>query len=425
MATFQTKPDKRTGGIRAFAVTSIMEKGKRSRQWLPLGTFPTTREAKSEFNRVSERLNRYKVLEIHQERLDAKLIPILTEAIPQYFTAVEGIKLNSSKGLKPYRIALSHTCRLMGDLKLNELTPIRIEGYIATRRKEITYKHIPVGIKTVMNEIAQLSSLCGWAVKNKILKNHPFTSPQQLLKDYFPKVEKKPKNYLNQEEQIAILKASEESPYARTITSLLLFLGIRQGELAGLRSDDVDLTRREITVRAEKTNDYRIIPIAGPLVPVLEKLKTHRPAFRNWYPRLTKHKVYLICDEEGNPVAEPGKQLFKDLAVKAGITKKVHPHLFRHTFVSNMRAAGLSPYEIQSLTGHKNVSTLEGYGVNAPIDLLKKIERAYPAVVAVEAKKVEEKVESRIVRIGTPMNWGTKMAGAVGFEPTNARSKIW
>jgi integrase len=424
MATFQTKPDMRLGGIKAYAVTSVVTNGKRSRQWLYLGTFPTTRDAKSEFNRVSESLNREKVSAIHQERHESKTTPTLADAVPLYFEAVEGIKLNSSKGLKPYRIALSHTCRFLGDLKLNELTPFKIEGFIAARRKEITYKHTPVGIKTIMNEVAQLSSLCGWAVKNQILKSHPFKTPQRSLKDYFPKVEKKPKNYLNLEEQAAILKASEDSPYAQTITKVLLYLGVRQGELAGLRCGDVDLARRAITVRAEKTNDYRVLPITGELVPILERLKTHRPTFRNWYLREPKHNTYLLCDEEGRPLGEPGKHLFKNLAAKAGITRKITPHVFRHTFVSNMRAAGLSPYEIMSLTGHKNVSTLEGYGVNAPKDLLQKMERAYPTVTTL-ARKVDEKVDRRFILLKTPLKQGYKLAGAVGFEPTNARSKIW
>jgi len=424
MATFQTKPDKLNGGIRAYAVTSAVGHGKRSRQWIYLGTFATTRDAKGEFNRASENLNRERVNEIHQERLDAKTTPTLIDSVPKYFEAVEGIKLNSSKGLKPYRIALSHSCRFLGDLKLHELIPSKIESFIAARRKEITYKHTPVRIKTIMNEVAQLSSLCGWAVKNQILKSHPFKTPQRSLRDYFPKIEKKPKNYLNPIEQVAILKASEGSPYANTVTKLLLFLGVRQGELAGLRCADVDLTRRAITVRAEKTNDYRILPVTGALIPVLEHLKTHRPTFRNWYPRESKHNTFLLCDEEGRPLGEPGKQLFKGLASKAGIARKITPHVFRHTFVSNMRAAGLSPYEIMSLTGHKNVSTLEGYGVNAPKDLLLKMERAYPTGLTLAAK-VDQKVDRRIIWLKTPMKAGYKMAGAVGFEPTNARSKIW
>jgi len=424
MATLQTKLDKRNGGIKAYAVTSVVKNQKRSRQWLYLGTFPTTRDAEREFRRISENLNREKVSEIHQERIDSLAIPTLNDSVPKYFKAVEGIKLNSSKGMKPYRIALKHTCDFFGGLKLNALTPDKIESYIAARRKVITYKRTPVSIKTIMNEVAQLSSLCVWALKNKILQSHPFKTPQRPLTDYFPKVDKKPKIYLNQEEQAAILKASEESPYSEVITKLLLYLGIRQGELAGLLYSDVDLDQRAITVRAEKTNDYRMLPIASPLVPILKMLKTHRPAFRNWYPRVSKHNTYLLCDEEGKVIDEPGKHLFKNLAAKANIAKKVTPHVFRHTFVSNMRAAGLSPYEIMSLTGHRNVSTLEGYGVNAPTDLLRKMERAYP-LVKVEAQKVDEKVDRKVVTLGTLIEQGIKMAGAVGFEPTNARSKIW
>jgi hypothetical protein len=77
-----------------------------------------------------------------------------------------------------------------------------------------------------------------------------------------------------------------------------------------------------------------------------------------------------------------GKSFLRTLAVPAGITKNLTPHVFRHTFISNLRASGFSSYEIQSLTGHRNVATLEGYGVNAPQGLGQKIEGAFHALDA-------------------------------------------
>ena len=421
MATFQTKQDKRNGGIKAYAVTSTMNNGKRVRVWTYLGTFPTTRDAEREFNRVSANLNRERVHQIHANKELQKTTPTLVDTVEKYLSSVDGIKLNSSQGLKPYRIALSHTCRYLGGLKLHELTPDKITGYIGARRKEITYRKTLVSPKTIINELTQLSSLCGWAAEAGLIKEHPFKTGQRPLRSYFPKVEKKPKRYLKPEEQRALLRATNDSPYAQVVVHLLLCLGIRRGELSQLRLEEVDIERRQITVRAEKTNDFRILPMPAALIPILKKLKTHRPTFKNWYPRETKHQIYLLCDEMGNPVGEPGKQLFKGLVVKAGIIGKLRPHDLRHTFVSNMRAAGLSSYEIMKLTGHRNVSTLEGYGVNAPKDLLAKMERGTPVVTP----RVDEKVDNHFIWLKTPMKQGLKLAGAVGFEPTNARSKIW
>lgn len=48
-------------------------------------------------------------------------------------------------------------------------------------------------------------------------------------------------------------------------------------------------------------------------------------------------------------------------AKKAGVRRKVHPHLFRHTFVSWSLEAGIPPQRIMLMTGHQSIATLSGY----------------------------------------------------------------
>ena len=424
MATFQTKADKKNGGIKAYAVTSVVKNGKRFRDWHYLGSFPTTREAEKEFRRVSENLGREKVRELNKSRITAKETPTLADTAPKYLKAEEGINLDSIQGMKRYQISLGHTVKALGTFKLHELTPEKIQEYVTNRKAEITYKGTHPSFKTIFNEVGQLSALCGWAMKQGYISIHPFRNSQYELKDYFGKggkalrAETKAKVVLTDEEQVAILKSAENQPWAFSVVTILLYSAMRRSELSGLKLSDVNLTRKELMVRAEKTKDFRIIPLYGPLLALMPKLMRFRPTWRNWKPRNANTSEFLICEDKGVRVKSIGKDLFPPLIAKAGITKHVTNHVFRHTQISNLREAGFSSYEIMAITGHKNIKTLEGYGVNAPKGLGTRLEVAFPGSTLV-AKKVDEKVEDLVTAIKTPMYRGIKMVEVVGIEPTS------
>src|SRR5579859_3359808 len=123
MATFQTKPDKKHGGVKGFVVTSQIKDGKRNRVWIPLGTFPTTRDAKTEFNRVNEDLSRKEVQAIHRKAEMDRTTPNLAEAIPIYLEENIGIKLNSSKGNRHYIRLIGYCGQHLGQYRLNEIDP--------------------------------------------------------------------------------------------------------------------------------------------------------------------------------------------------------------------------------------------------------------------------------------------------------------
>jgi hypothetical protein len=106
-------------------------------------------------------------------------------------------------------------------------------------------------------------------------------------------------------------------------------------------------------------------------------MKAFRPTRGGWHPRDERHQEYPLCDDKGKRLDQMGKSFPRTLAVRAEITKNLTPHVFRHSFISNLRASGFSSYEIQALTGHRNVATLEGYGVNVPQGLGQKIEGAF------------------------------------------------
>ena len=86
--------------------------------------------------------------------------------------------------------------------------------------------------------------------------------------------------------------------------------GMRRGELLGLIWRDVNLERKEITVRAEhtKTRTARVLPISSRLAAVLEMAKTARDTFMNSGPaaKMSEQerdaflgRCYVFGDEAG------------------------------------------------------------------------------------------------------------------------------
>jgi integrase/recombinase XerD len=53
--------------------------------------------------------------------------------------------------------------------------------------------------------------------------------------------------------------------------------------------------------------------------------------------------------------------IIKDLAKQAGITKKISPHTFRHSFATHLVEGGADLRAVQEMLGHESIITTEIY----------------------------------------------------------------
>ena len=197
----------------------------------------------------------------------------------------------------------------------------------------------------------------------------------------------------------------------RLMAQILYGCGLRLMECARLRVKDIDLERNQIIVRHGKGMKDRVTMLPQQLSPLLldqlEKVKTiHEQDLREGFgdvylPYALERKYKNASKELGWQWVFPAGRISKDprsgkmrrhhisesalqkavraAGRKAGLTKPVSPHTFRHSFATHLLEAGYDIRTVQELLGHKDVSTTMiythvmnrgGMGVKSPLDML-------------------------------------------------------
>ncbi|MBI3573660.1 tyrosine-type recombinase/integrase [Candidatus Kaiserbacteria bacterium] len=173
------------------------------------------------------------------------------------------------------------------------------------------------------------------------------------------KVPERSLDLITAQELERLMKAPEGSELKalrdRALMELLFSTGLRVSELCSL-DNDLDLSRDELSVRG-KGDKVRVVflsPDAKRAVSLYLKARKdmEEALFVNYGrgqktpSRLTPRSVELIV---------------KHYALKAGITKKVTPHVIRHSFATDLLENGADLRSVQALLGHANIQTTQIY----------------------------------------------------------------
>ncbi len=144
----------------------------------------------------------------------------------------------------------------------------------------------------------------------------------------------------------------------RAILELLFSTGLRISELCALSIDDVDLTRDEFSVRG-KGDKVRVVFLSGEAKDALKaylKARTDMDdALFVQYGKNAKNAKELRLS------VRAVQRMMKQRAVEAGITRKVTPHVIRHSFATDLLQNGADLRSVQALLGHANIGTTQVY----------------------------------------------------------------
>jgi integrase/recombinase XerD len=138
-----------------------------------------------------------------------------------------------------------------------------------------------------------------------------------------------------------------------TIIATLYATGLRVSELRRLKVSDIDSPRMLIHVRQGKGRIPRDIGLSPFL---LERLRVY------WRREKTADWLFPSGQRPDCPLDDRTIRLIcRKAARNAGVTKRVSPHVFRHSCATHMLEAGADLRTIQVLLGHANIQTTARY----------------------------------------------------------------
>jgi site-specific recombinase XerD len=143
----------------------------------------------------------------------------------------------------------------------------------------------------------------------------------------------------------------------RAMVLLMLLGGLRAGEVRALRLADVDMGRRQVRVLG-KGGRERIVPVDRPFFTELAAyLRDERPADC----ATVECFVVLRGPTAGQPLTEAGmRRIFRTHRARSGAAR-VRPHRLRHTYGTELAAAGIDLLVLRELMGHASPETTGRY----------------------------------------------------------------
>ena len=161
------------------------------------------------------------------------------------------------------------------------------------------------------------------------------------------RIKKLPK-YLSVDEMKALLS----TPY-RTNTHHILMLklaykcGLRNNEVCYIKVSNFELKERRITILGGKGDVDRIIPIPIDFInDIKDYIELHKLQYNDRLFDITERGFYAMVKRYGK---------------RAGIQKKINPHMLRHSFAVHRLKAGANLRSVQKSLGHSSLTTTQIY----------------------------------------------------------------
>lgn len=312
----------------------------------------------------------------------------IQEALNSYWSYLE-----AERGLSPYTVR-NYTSDLIGNRargtekgffqflqmkhinSLDEVDKPVIRDFISWLMAQGVVK------SSIARKLSAVRSFYRYLVREEKVSRNP------LEKASSPKLDRRLPSFLTVEETVRLLEAPDLStPQGmrdRALLELLYAAGLRVSELENLNLEQLNLETDEIRVWGKGSKE-RMVLIGAPAAQALQNyLADSRPAF------LGKKKMDAVFLNQygGRLPARRIQKIMDKYARKAGIGKRVYPHILRHTFATHLLDGGADLRVVQELLGHAQLATTQVYTHVSQSQARKVYQSAHPM-----ARKRENKVE--------------------------------
>ncbi len=272
-------------------------------------------------------------------------------AVEHYLQYIEVVRGYSAHTVKNYRRDLTRLITFCGDHAIDDLSHLNqslLRQWVATLSKE---KLSPTSIQ---RHLSSTRSLYKFLARTRSDLDDPTAgvraprTPRTLPKSLEPD---QVSQLLNHQSETALMARD------LAMAELLYSAGLRLSELVGTNLNDLDRNEKIITVigKGQKT---RIVPVGGPALTALAEWMKYRPVANE----VLGYDSPLFVTQRGKRISPRAVQdRIRQLAVKHGMTQRVHPHVLRHAFASHLLESSGDLRAVQELLGHANIATTQIY----------------------------------------------------------------
>lgn len=255
------------------------------------------------------------------------------------------VKLNHSNG--NYRFYLSHTSHFLSWCSNREIELVDqvsediIVDYITDLKKTCTNSTINKRIG-ILKRIWQFSNIeFDYLIKLKKFKEQKKTFSIIDSKDL-----KKILSYTN-----SLQDELYNNIMYKAIIMLLIDTGARISEILHIEKKNININSNEILLTTTKTKQDRIVYFLDDTKKILKNIIS-----------LNLDSKYILYNMDKNREMkyEDVRFYFRKLKEELNI-KKLHPHMFRHTFATKILESDIDLFSLKQLLGHSNMKTTELY----------------------------------------------------------------
>ena len=267
-----------------------------------------------------------------------------------YLRIERGLSENS---ITNYRLDIVKLIRFL-DVKNIEASPLDIS--------EETVQKFIYEIAKEVNARSQsriISGLRGF-FNFLVFEDYRNANPLDLIES--PKIGRKLPDTLSTEEIDRLIASidlsTNEGERNRAILEMLYGCGLRVSELTNLKISDLFFDEGFIKVTG-KGNKQRFVPISEY---TKKFINIYKNEVRSHQEPKKEASDILFLNRRGNQLTRAMIfTIVRRLAEKAGISKKISPHTFRHSFATHLLENGANLRAIQQMLGHESITTTEVY----------------------------------------------------------------
>lgn len=257
----------------------------------------------------------------------------------------------------------------LGHIRLDKLTTREIQRFINSLAKDGVNENTGKALsrKTMVHYLSFISTIIDYAIKMDMLSDNP------CRRVTIPKGSKKERKILTMEETEKFFKLLETAPLKyRVFFTLVIYTGMRRGEMLGLEWHDINFETGVIHV--QRTSNYtkakgiytdttktessvRFVKVPMEIIVILKEYKNEQDAERLKLGERWNNTDRLFVKWEGSPMNPQTPYGW----LKEFCQKNDFPfygiHQFRHLHTSLLIGAGIDPTTVSGILGHAQVST--------------------------------------------------------------------